>query len=503
MAKLGKFQMQGFSHWKGLTLENHLGAIFQTAPQKASNLMVKLLAYYRGKTLETFLSKFPTKEFEDDTEYYWDIIGSTQRNIPLVEARDEDGTVITAASANVGAGTAPFYLVFGEDWFADGEFIVGNLNELYQFRILGNARMEGSNAVYKVELAGGNSTGCPSERLLAGERFSVEAAYVEKELSRKVGDVRFASPVSMRNEWSVVRIQHKVAGSMLNKKLAVGIPMVSETADHKMVSKVADKWMHNVEWEVEQQFQDYKNKALAFGRSNRNGNNEYTNVGKSGGVIKTGAGIFEQSEVANTMFYNKFSLGLLEDALYELSAAKLDFGDRYFVINTGERGAIQFHKAVLTTVSGWTQFVLDNSSLKVVEKTQSNLHSNALSAGYQFVEYKAPNGVRIKVNVDPFYDDPVRNKILHPDGGVAMSYRYDIWYIGTMDQPNIFKCKIKGENELRSYQWGLRNPFTGQMGNPYMSFDEDSAIIHRMATLGACVLDPTRTMSIIPSILQG
>ena len=503
MAKLGKFQMQGFSHWKGLTLENHLGAIFQTAPQKASNLMVKLLAYYRGKTLETFLSKFPTKEFEDDTEYYWDIIGSTQRNIPLVEARDEDGTVITAASANVGAGTAPFYLVFGEDWFADGEFIVGNLNELYQFRILGNARMEGSNAVYKVELAGGNSTGCPSERLLAGERFSVEAAYVEKELSRKVGDVRFASPVSMRNEWSVVRIQHKVAGSMLNKKLAVGIPMVSETADHKMVSKVADKWMHNVEWEVEQQFQDYKNKALAFGRSNRNGNNEYTNVGKSGGVIKTGAGIFEQSEVANTMFYNRFSLGLLEDALYELSAAKLDFGDRYFVINTGERGAIQFHKAVLTTVSGWTQFVLDNSSLKVVEKTQSNLHSNALSAGYQFVEYKAPNGVRIKVNVDPFYDDPVRNKILHPNGGVAMSYRYDIWYIGTMDQPNIFKCKIKGENELRSYQWGLRNPFTGQMGNPYMSFDEDSAIIHRMATLGACVLDPTRTMSIIPSILQG
>lgn len=503
MAKLGKFQMQGFSHWKGLTLENHLGAIFQTAPQKASNLMVKLLAYYRGKTLETFLSKFPTKEFENDTEYYWDIIGSTQRNIPLVEARDEDGTVITAASANVGAGTAPFYLVFGEDWFADGEFIVGNLNELYQFRILGNARMEGSNAVYKVELAGGNSTGCPSERLLAGERFSVEAAYVEKELSRKVGDVRFASPVSMRNEWSVVRIQHKVPGSMLNKKLAVGIPMVSETADHKIVSKVADKWMHNVEWEVEQQFQDYKNKALAFGRSNRNGNNEYTNVGKSGGVIKTGAGIFEQSEVANTMFYNKFSLGLLEDALYELSAAKLDFGDRYFVINTGERGAIQFHKAVLTTVSGWTQFVLDNSSLKVVEKTQSNLHSNALSAGYQFVEYKAPNGVRIKVNVDPFYDDPVRNKILHPDGGVAMSYRYDIWYIGTMDQPNIFKCKIKGENELRSYQWGLRNPFTGQMGNPYMSFDEDSAIIHRMATLGACVLDPTRTMSIIPSILQG
>ena len=500
--KLGKFQMIGFQHWKGLTKENHLGSIFQLAPQKATNLMVQLLAFWRGKTLDTFLNQFPTKEFEDDSEYYWDVIGSSRRNIPLVEARDENGNVVTSESANVGAGTAPFYLVFPEDWFADGEYIVGNLNEVYQFRILGEPRMEGTNAVYKVELAGGNTTGCPAERLLAGERFSVEAAFVEKEMSRKVGDVRFSSPVSMRNEWSTIRIQHKVEGSMLNKKLAVGIPIMKPAAGGYTKS-VATMWMHNVDWEVEQQFSEYKNNALAFGRSNRNANGEYMNFGKSGNAIKTGAGLFEQMEVSNTMYYNTFSLKLLEDALYELSAAKLDFGDRYFLIKTGERGAIQFHKEVLKTVSGWTQFVLDNNSIGVVQKTQSQLHTNSLSAGFQFVEYKAPNGVRVKIDVDPFYDDPVRNKIQHPNGGVAMSYRYDIMYIGTMDQPNIFKCAIKGQTEYRGYQWGLRNPFTGQMNNPYMSFDEDSAVIHRMAKLGICVLDPTRTMSLIPAVLQG
>lgn len=209
-------------------------------------------------------------------------------------------------------------------------------------------------------------------------------------------------------------------------------------------------------------------------------------------------------EVSNTTYYNTFSIKLLEDALYELSASKLEYGDRYFIIKTGERGAIQFHKAILNTVSGWTQFVLDNSSLKVVDKTSSNLHSNALSAGFQFVEYKAPNGVRVKIDVDPLYDDPVRNKIQHPNGGPAMSYRYDIMYMGTMDQPNIFKCKIKGNEEYRGYQWGpFRNPFTGATGNPYASYDEDSAVIHKYATLGICVLDPTRTMSIIPVILQG
>ena len=248
---------------------------------------------------------------------------------------------------------------------------------------------------------GGNTTGIPAERLLAGERFSIDFAPVEKELSRKVGDVRFTSPVSMRNEWTTIRIQHKVAGNKLGKKLAIGIPMVRETEEGKQVKDTANMWMHYVDWEVECQFSEYKNNAMAFGTSNRNANGEYMNFGKSGNVIKTGAGIFEQTEVANTIYYNTFSLKLLEDALYELSASKLGMGDRVFVIKTGERGAILFHKAVLQTVSGWTTFVLDNNSTRVVEKTQSKLHSNALSAGFQFVQYKAPNGVIVKLDVDP------------------------------------------------------------------------------------------------------
>ena len=488
-----------------------MGALGQIAPQKATNIMVQLLAAYRGKSLDTFLSQFPVREFEDDNEYTWDVIGSSKRNIPLVEARDENGNPISVVGSSsdkdapgeylkddlIGAGTAPFYLVFPEDWFADGEVVVGNLNEIYQFRILGDARMEGTNAVYRVELMGGNTDGVPAERLLAGERFSIEAAYVEKELSRKVGDIRFSSPVSMRNEWSHVRIQHKVPGSMLNKKLAVGIPVKKDGK-----SAVHTMWMHYVDWEAEIQFADYKNNALAFGRSNRNGNGEYTNIGKSGGVIRTGAGLYEQMDAGNVQYYNTFSLKMLENALYDLSAGKLGMGERNFLIRTGEKGAIQFHKAVLNTVSGWTQLITDGNA-SVINKTSSALHTNALSAGFQFVEYLAPNGIKIKVEVDSYYDDPVRNKIQHPNGGPAFSYRYDIMYIGTMDQPNIFKCKIKGQDEYRGYQWGpFRNPFTGATNNPYASFDEDAAVMHKYATLGICVLDPTRTMSLVPAVLQ-
>lgn len=502
--KLGKYQTVGFSNWKGTTDKNHMGVIFNRAPQKASNIMVQMLAYNRGATLDTLMNKIPSKEFEDDNEYYWNLAGSNRRNITLLEARDEDGVTVEDGMTNIGPNTSPFYLVFPEDWFSDGEVIVGNLNQVYQFRILGPARMEGANAVYKVELMGGNTTGCPAERLLSGEKFSIEYAPVESSWSRKVGNVRFNSPASMRNEWSTIRIHTEIGGDMLNAKMAMGIPLTKrDPLTGKATSKVVNMWMHNVDWELEAQFSEAKNNVMAFGTSNRNDNGEYMNFGKSGQQIKTGSGLFEQMEVANTTYYNVFSLKLLETALYNLSVSKLGMSERYFLIKTGEMGAKQFHKEVLKEVSGWTQFVLDNSSTKVVSRTQSRLHSNALKAGFQFTEYEAPNGVRVKIDVDPFYDDNVRNKIEHPDGGVMMSYRYDIMDIGSMDQPNIFKCKIKGQTEIRGVKWGFRDPFTGRQGNMNMGHTEDSASIHKFAQLGICVLDPTRTLSIIPAALAG
>lgn len=495
--KFGPYDMLEFSSWKGLTNRNHLGAIFGAQPQVASNIMVELLAKKYGKTVETFLSRFPTKYFETDDEFTWKVIGSSRRNIPLVEARSLDGNVIT--SGNAGVGGEPFYLVFAEDWFADGEVIVGEKNETYPFRILANPRMEGSNAVYKVELMGGILTGVPAEELESGKRFSWEYAPVSRSLSRAVGDVRFSTPTAMRNEWSTVRIQHKVGGDMLDRKLAVGLPVTNNNGSRDIVTS----WMHYEDFKVEETFSEYKNNLLVFGTSNRNRNGEYLNYDKSGEVIRMGSGLREQCQVANTIYYTEFNLKDIENALLQLSENKLDYDQRKFIMETGSRGAAQFSKAVANLVSGWgvLNIVGSANNPAIIQKTTSPLHNNALSAGFQFVELQFAMGITLSVRVNPMYDDPVRNKVIHPLGGVAESYRYDIYHIGTEDQPNIQLCKIRGKEEYRGYQWGFRNPFTGQYNNQNMSHDEDSATIHRMATLGVMVLDPTRTMHIIPAIL--
>lgn len=505
---LGKFQMMSFQGYAPkVTKLNHISAMFGQSPQKATDIMVELYAKnVRTNGLYTLLSKIPSKEFPTDDEYTWDVIGNTRRNIALAFARDEEGNVIDASAVEagtlVGAAVAPFELVFTEPWFFDGEVLIGDF-DTYPLRILGDGRKEGIYTVYTVELMAGNTTGMPAEYLMPGKRFSYEYAPVERELSRKVGGVRFTSPVAMRNEFTHIRLNDKVSGALFNKKIAFGIPAVKTDADGKQIKGTAPYWMHYEDWELEKTWQEYKNNVLAFSRSNRNLNGEYLNFGKSGEVIRMGDGLYAQMEVSNQHYYNHFELSLLEDVLYDLCANRLDFKDRKFVLKTGEVGAMLFNKAVLDTVSGWTVYSFNGDSLGVVSKTSSPLHANALKAGAQYTEFLGPNGVHLSLDVDPFYDDRVRWKVLDENGRPAQSSRFDIFDMGVTQSPNIFKCTVAGYSETRSYQWGPRNPWTGQWGNPNASWDEDSAEVHLMGCMGVCVLDPTRTVSLIPVELQG
>jgi hypothetical protein len=496
--KLQKFQTMSFKGWASeITKKNHLGTFLQLKTQQASPVMIELLTVNYGKNLDIFLSQFATKTFETDDDYTWNLVGNSRRNIALKEARHhETGEVVKVEDGMIGVGKAPFEVVFAEDWFFNGEVIFGELNEAYPLRILAPARYEGTNAVYLVELMGASMEGVPAEELLPGKKFSYGYAPVSRGLSRRVGGTRHATPASMRNEFSQIRISDKMSGDMMDEKIAMGIPMVN--SDGKVTTQTA--WMHIADWELEKTWSEYKANILAWGTSNRNGNGEYMDYDQSGEVIRMGDGIYPQVEVANTQYYNTFTLGIVEDVLYDLTENKLGFGDRTFILKTGQQGAIKFHKAVKDETSGWFGLDIDAAAVGAVAKTSSPLHRNALKAGYQFTEWMAPNGITVKVDVDSTYDDRVRNKILL-DGKPAQSSRFDIWDIGTSSEANICKCVAKNRPEIRGYEWGLRNPWTGAYDNQYMSHDEDSATVHKMGTLGAIVYDPTRTVSLIPAVL--
>lgn len=107
------------------------------------------------------------------------------------------------------------------------------------------------------------------------------------------------------------------------------------------------------------------------------------------------------------MYYNDTDniLKLLEDALYELSASKLDYTDRRFLVVSGERGAILFNKAAKRTTSGWMPLLSTQNPSYYSRRNTNYAPENGLSVtDYQVTEWKAPNGLIIELQVDPMYD---------------------------------------------------------------------------------------------------
>lgn len=498
----------GVTAWRGtVTKDNHLYHVFRSNPQMASDVMTVLMSQMHLPTLDTYLSReVPVKEFEDDTDIYWDVVTSARRNIPLVEARRCDGTPVTAANeGNVGVGFEPFYLVFQTDWFALGEVLWGNFNEEYPVIVKEMGHAEGTNTVYLVEPFGAHlANGIPAGRLLPGERFSWAYAPIEKDFSRKVGDVRFSTPTAMRQSFSHVRLQHKIGGRELGKRLCCRIP-VSREVNGKLQHTTVDRWIYNVTWEIENTWSQYKNNALDRGVSTRMENGEYSNFGLSGLPNEQGFGFRQQQAQGNMMYYNKFTIGLVEDALDGISAGKIDFKQRKFVLRTGERGAKLFSKEAKKEMSGWLPLYSASTPSYMQKGPETNFTKGnaATIMDFQVTRWLSSNGLEVTVMIDSSKDDLQTNKVMHPMGGPAESYRFDIFYAADEQEPNVQKCTVKGMPELRGYQWGpFSNPFTGEFNNSFASYDEDSAVVHYKATLGIIMKDPTRCVSLIPAILQ-
>jgi hypothetical protein len=490
MPKISPFQMTEGQSWAGLTTKNHLGAIYQANPQAASKLMTRIHQTNFGLDLDTYLGQFTPLYLDTDDDFEWELIGTAKKNIPLVEARI-GGSAVSAAS-EAGKNFTEFELVFPEQWFTDENVIVGEKNEVYSMQVIADPTPEGSNWVYRVKLITGDSDlFVPFEELASGKKFSKEWSLVEQTLSKKGGGVNFTSPFKMRNSFSMIRMQHTVPGNMIDRPMA--------TAWKGEDGKTYSTWTQYEDYQFDMQFRMEKNRLLMFARSNKGANGEYFNYGKSGFIKKQGAGIRQQMEASNTSFYNEFTIDYLLDVLLDLSEGKLPTDKREFVLRTGERGAVQFHKALENHSELFKE--LQNSHRMYTAGGHTGVKMG-LGLGGQFVEYMGPQGIKVSLSIDSLYDDRERNKIMHPDGGVAESYRYDILDVGTTDgEPNIRKVYVKGQEDFMGYEPGLRHPFSRGGERNIMANATDGYTMHRGSICGAMVKDPSRTATLLPNIL--
>jgi hypothetical protein len=291
-------------------------------------------------------------------------------------------------------------------------------------------------------------------------------------------------------------MQHTTAGNMINRPIGT-------MWKHPENGKTFMTWIQYEDYVFDHQFRLEKNRLLMFATSNRdNDNGKYYNYGKSGFVIRQGAGIRQQMESANTSYYGTFTIEYLLNYLMELSEGKLDLDTREFNGRTGERGAVQFHQSLEDHSQLFQPLFNQDRMFKISDP----MAGGRLGLGYggQFLRYLGPQGIVYSVSVDSLYSDRERNKIYHPSGGVAEAYRYDLMDIGTSEgEPNIMRVDVEGQSDIMGYEPGLRDPFSPTGGrNHIMSHATDGYTVHRMTTCGTKVHDPSRTASLIPNILE-
>lgn len=493
MQRVSPLQEYEPKDWSGLTTKNHLGAIYQLKPQETSNLVSLLYKANRGMNFGIFLKKFSTLYLDTDDDFRWRLQGSAKKNVPLVACMVNGSTI--SSTSQVGKAGARFTLTFPEQYFSDTNLIVGEKNSVYPIRIVDIPVPNGTNWDYECELfTGDQDLYIPYEELTVGKRFSKEWSIVEKTLSVKGGTPNYTSPFSMKNTFSMVRMQDTRPGNMMSRPVAFSWKLMNSDGQ----AKVMTTWQQYADWEFEQQFQDMKDKLLNFATTNRADDGTFKQIGYSGFKIEQGAGLEQQIEATNVLYYNDFDIDIewLTEAIMDLTDdTQGGYGQtRQILMRTGKWGAYLFHKAIK-----------NYSTLYQPLQTDHPIYSTGGGFGYRenFVEYWGPDGTKLGVMVDPAYDDRERNKIPHPSGkGVAKSYEYQILNVGrTGGEDNVKLVFEKGMEDFMGYIPGLRDPYQVQNERRMMASPEDGYTIHRAFTGGVMVNDPTRCATIRPNIL--
>lgn len=456
--KMSKLQILDPQYWGKLTREEHLGWMGMLEPQWISKMIDRVYEVnYGADNIVSFIDRFPVRYLEDDTPFRWALQGSEERNIPLQAATitaSPTGTQITdAMKAGLGFGT--FYVWFAEDFFSATSVMVGPHPDKFSLRVTKDPIQVGNYYGYEVQIVSGDNTKfIDADEVAVGTLWSEEFGLVEQTGSVRGNEVKHASHFVMENTFSVIRKNYEVPGNMIRK--GQNAPLAFKFLDQ--TGKEHTAWISKLEWDFLTQFRRDKSRLLLGGKSTKTAEGGYALKGESGNTIKAGFGLYEQMEGGNLLFYNDFSLDMLTDFAMDISVGKVPEDKRKLVLSTGEYGAYQVHKA-LAERGGEISWLRSGHNFKspTIDKGEGKM---MLDEG-QLVQYRFINGIEFSLMIDPMKDDPVRNKIRHPKGGLASSYIYDIWDFGTTNnKPNIQRVAVKGDEEVYRYIPGLRDQFT-------------------------------------------
>ncbi len=447
--KINALQVTSPKSFAGLATENHMVTAFMEQPQLISDVISRVFGMNNYFGLSTLLSSMGTKTVDTDREYEWMLKGDDRRAITIISYEANGST----SYAKPGISKSEFKLTLKENFFKKSDELFFD-NPDYSVRVMAEPESDGGNWVYKVKHTEPDiNYFIPIRFLAAGKKVSKKFSSQESTLGRTYGSTSFSSPFKMRNTFTTLAKEMVVPANMHDRPLV--ITMTDPTS-----GKQTKIWTKYAEWEMLAQWEREKDNALIYSRYNQNTDGTYDLKGDSAFPVIKGAGLRQQISPAYKFEYSKFSIDYLTDILLALSINILPEDKRHFVALTGERGMVQFSKALEAKAALFQPL----DSKRVFGSGQE------LGFGGQYTSYKGPQGVTFSLVNLPQYNDAVDAREAHPEGGFTENYRYTILNFGTNEgEPNITRVYPKGGNRMWHVA-GSTSPY-----GPKTSFTEAGA----------------------------
>lgn len=476
--KLVTKQMQWHAN---MTELNHLGASLHARPAQFEGKMAQLFSskqYFSDNSLSASLIASGREREISSNEWEWGLKTATTKPLVVLE------NTYPGDGATPGAGRTNFKIKLSENWFVAGDVIhPGTANKKFQCRIQEQPVRQGNGWVYTVRLMDDNvNASLPVQYLKPGTQWA-KLFSVYEEASEQSGSTQYSLPITLKNRLSRFRKKYRVTGDASSEVLAVAIPD-SKGNMHK-------SWIKYAEVEYWQQWYREMERGYWYSRSTD------TVLGANGRPIFNGPGLQEQLEDSHRETYSHLTAELIEEYLMDIFYSRVKPGSqRHIKAFTGEYGMLLFHRAIQdwSQRSGFVKIVEDFS----VNKTKSEYHENAWSAGYQFTKYMMANGSSLELIHLPLYDDREINFEIDPlTGYPTESMRFTFLdFSGEGKDSNIVKVKKKDGMSL-IYVGGMVSPFGPVTNNSLASHAGDYYEMHVKDQCGIHIEDVSRCGELI------
>ena len=501
------FQLYEGKWHSGLTWENNLANMYWKLPYYASDMVEKMFESTFGDDIISHVNQYPVFKTKERT-YRWLGIGMTDKNIPLINAWEDSAGTIPAGTSTpyIGSNGTIFYLDFQEKWFGSKQIIVGMKPDLYRIWVLEEATMiDAGRWRYKVQLIGSDGVYIPKEELKPYTRWSKDGGLAANDLSRDGYQPSFTSPFEFENRLSQFRTKLQVPGSMYREGKFGDVYMFkfvdSDGNQHKVWF---DAYWYTF---LKMNRLDRANKFL-YDKTNKLSDGTTLNRDPQTGInADSGSGLYELMSAGNIHPYypGGLSVDYINKVILDASVTKVPEDKRAITILAGEYGLVDLHKMLrkeLITTNLLPAYMGDTTG----RAYEWDKKGNKVSVNFgQVIGYADVNGIRVNFMHAPHKDNPIRNKLLYPNGGRASSYEYDILDFGTTNgRPNIQRVELEGQPDIYALQIGIRSAF-GSSGTEKMpavvSTETDMDVIHYMSWIGSIIWNPTKIIRLIPAML--